>query len=192
MAGSPLKNLRVFAKLCGDEAMRNVILATTMWGCVAENVGIQRENELERDFWKSMLASGSRAMRFMNTFESAWDIVDSITPEHRDNLPSLLIQEEMVDLHKRLSETQAGITLYNALQRLFEDQIETVRKLREQAEAQKDERLAVELNAEFEKTQEKIRQTLDQIQEMKIPFRRRLRLLFNFGKPNTVSLFHSC
>jgi hypothetical protein len=46
MAGTPLKNLRMFEKLCGKNALRNIILITTMWDEVDEALGLQREKQL--------------------------------------------------------------------------------------------------------------------------------------------------
>jgi hypothetical protein len=74
----------LFADLCGQDVMRNVVLATTMWNQVDENVGIQRENEL-KEIWRSILAKGSVARRFTGTFESAWDIVDVVAEKNRVN-----------------------------------------------------------------------------------------------------------
>lgn len=46
MQGSAKKNLLMFKKLCGKDAMKNVILATTMWGKVSSEEGAQRETQL--------------------------------------------------------------------------------------------------------------------------------------------------
>jgi len=48
MAGTPLKNLRMFQELCGHNALRNIILTTTMWLDVEEELGSVREKELEK------------------------------------------------------------------------------------------------------------------------------------------------
>lgn len=187
MAGAPHKNLHVFTKLCGDDAIQNVILATTMWGRVRTEIGEKRETELRRDYWKTMLEKGSQTTRFEGTAPSAWKIVDIIVtgPEPI----SVLLQKEMVDLKKRLSETQAGITLYHELQSLLSLHTEAIRQLREQAVRQNNPTLVEELNKQQEEIEEKIRLTLDQIQEMRIPLGRRIRLLFSFSKLRMVSGF---
>ena len=43
MAGTLLKNLRMFEELCGKDALKNVIL-TTMWDEVDEETGLARES----------------------------------------------------------------------------------------------------------------------------------------------------
>jgi hypothetical protein len=53
MQASAKKNLFMFKKLCGDDALKNVILATTMWDRMTEADGTARELELTStpDFW---------------------------------------------------------------------------------------------------------------------------------------------
>ena len=41
MAGTLLKNLRMFEELCGKDALKNVILTTTMWD---EETGLAQES----------------------------------------------------------------------------------------------------------------------------------------------------
>ncbi|KAF9469798.1 P-loop containing nucleoside triphosphate hydrolase protein [Collybia nuda] len=178
MAGAPHKNLHVFTKLCGDDAIRNVILATTMWSRVKKEIGEKREAELQQEYWKKMLDKGSQTTRFEGTALSAWKIVNIIVAGQRPT--SVLLQEEMVDLEKRLSETQAGITLYHELRGLLSLHTDAIRQLREQAVRQNNPTLVEELNKQQEEIEEKIRLTLDQIQEMRIPLSRRIRLIFSF------------
>ena len=65
MQGSAKKNLFMFKKLCGPDALKNVILATTMWDRVSEAEGAAREKELTStaDFWGWMVSQGSRVHR---------------------------------------------------------------------------------------------------------------------------------
>jgi len=174
MAGTPLKNLRMFSNLCGKDATGNVILATTMWGLVEEGEGKRRSEQLQAKYWKGMLENGSKIMPFLATFESAWNIVDIIVGKRDLQKQSLLIQQEMVDLHRVLGETQAGIALYNTLQQLLADQREEVRRLRDEANAQHDPQLARALNARYEEIQENLHKTFDQVKEMKVPLGRRI------------------
>jgi Fe2+ transport system protein B len=185
MSGTPYKNLRMFTKLCGNIALTNVVLVTTMWASVTQEVGARRVKELRDKFWKPMLQNGSAAFEFRDTAESAWNIVDSVISKTR--IEALLLQEEMVDLRRRLSETEAGITLYNALQKLLASQKETIRRLREEAEAQHNEKLVRELNAQHKEIQENLRVTFDQIQQMKISFFRRMYLILFGGSAKAVS-----
>ena len=189
MAGTPLKNLRMFANLCGDGATRSVILATTMWDLVNANEGERRVKQLQERYWKGMLAGGSKVARFDRTYESAWKIVDMIVK--KDQGPSsrapLLIQEEMVDLKQQLSETHAGITLYNTLQKLLAEQQETIRLLKDEAKTQDNPELVKELNAQHEAIRKSINDTFEQAQRMKIPFLRRVLAIFKSKKTRGVS-----
>jgi GTP-binding protein EngB required for normal cell division len=65
MPGSARRNLLMFKKLCGDNALKNVILGTTMWDRVSESEGVAREEELTStpDFWGWMVSQGSRVFR---------------------------------------------------------------------------------------------------------------------------------
>lgn len=58
MKGSAKSNILLFRKLCGDNALQNVVLATTMWDIVEEGLGVQREQELmdKKEFWGYMLS----------------------------------------------------------------------------------------------------------------------------------------
>jgi hypothetical protein len=172
----------MFANLCGDNATKNVILATTMWDLAQGDEGDRRQNQQEEKYWKGMLENGSTVARFQpNTFDSAWNIANVIVGKdsQRHSRP-LLIQEEMVDLRRRLPETQAGITLYSTLQRLLAEQQETIRQLRDEARTQNNPQLVEDLNIQYETIRENIRKTFDQVQEMKVSFGRRLLSFLTF------------
>jgi hypothetical protein len=188
MAGSPLKNLRMFTKLCGDDALANVILVTTMWDKVDLTTGTQRENELKESYWNGMVSLGSRTERFDGSFKSAWAIIDSIAQK---KINILLLQEELVILKRQLSETKAGIVLYNNLQKLLAEHKETLRKLRDEAATNKNEELRQSLDEEYMMIQQKLQSTFDQITKLKVPFGRRLVLFFS-KKSQIVGIVSSC
>jgi exonuclease VII small subunit len=175
----------MFAKLCGDGAAKNVVLATTMWGNVKPEVGEKREDELKSKYWAGMLELGSQAMHFKDSPASAWNIIDTAIKSNED--PTLLIQEELVDLKRRLSETEAGKALYKRLQKSLAEQKESIRKLRDQAQVEENEELAEELTAQYEAMQDILQTTFDQMSKMKIPLGRRLKMLTSFRKPRLVS-----
>lgn len=191
MAGSPLKNLQIFYKLCGNEATRNVILATTMWSRMKDKaaLGTRREADLCQNYWRPMLENGSRNCRFGDSFQSAWDIIDSIIkPDFSDQTHALLLQEELVDLNRRLSETEAGKTLYNTLQRILAEQRETIRRLREEADGERNETLAQELTKQYQELEDNLQHTVNQLTQLKVPLGRRILMLFSFKKPRSVSI----
>ena len=77
MSGTPLKNLRMFEKLCGED-FRNVVLTTTMWDEVEPEVGEMREAQLKAEYWKTMIDRGSSVRRFHQDQKSAFEILDPI------------------------------------------------------------------------------------------------------------------
>lgn len=76
--GSALKNLRMFKKLCGDDAFPRVVLATTMWDLMDPRSAERRENEImnKPDFWKLMIERGSRVFRLDRGKESAATVIE--------------------------------------------------------------------------------------------------------------------
>jgi len=78
MGRSVLTNLQILTSLCSQQAIPNVIIATTMWNDVREETGVRREGELKKYFWNEMLANGCRTERFEDTYESAWRIIGSL------------------------------------------------------------------------------------------------------------------
>jgi len=172
MLGTSRKNLTMFKKLCGDRALKNVILATTKWDDIAPGVGEPREQQLSNKYWKEMVSQGSKIKRFTHTRESAWAIVDPIV--NKDPI-SVLIQQELVDLQKLLPQSEAGKTLRYSLQELLEGQKEMARQLQDDKGTQGDE----EFQRRQEETMQQIRSTLNQIQELKVPLGKRILAFFS-------------
>ncbi|KAL4078010.1 P-loop containing nucleoside triphosphate hydrolase protein [Scleroderma citrinum] len=119
VAGTPLRNLNMFRELCGRDNFENVVLVTTMWDEVLEDVGLQREEELQSEFWKTMIRLGSTTRRFHLTEESAWEIINTISVSLPEERRPLLIQQEMVDEHKPLHKTSAGKTVLRSITDIF-------------------------------------------------------------------------
>jgi hypothetical protein len=172
MFGAYRKNLTMFDKLCGDDAVKNVVLATTKWNSVAADVGEQRQRQLSEKYWKTMLGNGSRVSRFKDTHESAWRIVDLILEHQR--IDSLQIQRELVDLQKCLPETEAGKILRVMLQELAQ-------KLK--VETQEQERDSPTYDAAMQH----LSTTLKQVQDLKIPLSRRLAAFVSLKGARKVS-----
>lgn len=79
-----------------------------------------------------------------------------------------MLQRELVDLHRPLSETQVGIALYNELQQRLAEQRETIWKLRENATSQDNELAIQELTSQYEHLHETLEKTLGQFDKMKM------------------------
>ncbi|GLB39700.1 putative 50S ribosome-binding GTPase [Lyophyllum shimeji] len=181
MLGTSLKNLDMFNKLCGDDGMKNVILATTKWSEVLPEVGARRELQLKDMHWKPMIELGSQLRRFEDSKESGWKIIQTILRnwDNKDAVDTVAVQQELVEIDKILPETEAGRTLRYTLEELLESQRQTAAQLRnDQGNA--------ELRDALEENERKIRTTLQQLRAMRIPFARQLRRLNVLGGPSAT------
>jgi len=153
MLGTTLKNLKMFHKLCGEDALSSVVLGTTKWSEVNEAVGDDRLKQLENNFWKEMIQGGSKVFKFDKTYESAWNMVNHLLRKHHLNYDVLQLQQELVDLHKIIPDTDAGKELRYTLEQLLK--------------IQKDKA-----------TQEQLQKTLTAIHALKVSIPQRLKVIF--------------
>ncbi|KAF9788713.1 P-loop containing nucleoside triphosphate hydrolase protein [Thelephora terrestris] len=168
MTGISRRNFGMFRKLCGDNALQNVVIVTNMWGQVDLEVGKEREAELKRedDFFKPVLDKGGRMERHENTALSAERIVRLILG---NNPLPLHIQKELVDEGKAIPDTAAGEELNRELNAQIERHREEMRVLREdleQAIKDKDEETRRELDVEIQRLQMKVEGLLDDSKRM--------------------------
>ncbi|KAF2690594.1 hypothetical protein K458DRAFT_398611 [Lentithecium fluviatile CBS 122367] len=96
MAGSAFDNLCMFRKLCGEDALKHVVLATTFWGTMDPATEERRESALmqDRKLWGRMVSAGSKVVRLENTRESALDALRVVSGASKITLAA---QHEMVD-----------------------------------------------------------------------------------------------
>ena len=167
MFGTARKNLGMFRKLCGDEALKNVVIGTTKWDDVSLEVGKQHEQRLQDTYWKEMLQQGSVTMRVHADSTSAWEIINHILKN--DRVEFVRIQEELLELQKVIPETDAGRTLRYTLEELRE------RLLAEERTANMDEQLRRE---ELEEIRKRIRETTDEIEKLRVPLSERIERFF--------------
>lgn len=128
MSGTSLKNLDMFQKLCGDNALQNVIVVTTMWREVTEATGCKREKELESEYWQSMIECGSQMRRFHDCHASAWEIIKNLNEVRQP----LQIQQEIVDKGLNLQFTSAGRKVFTWLDDFIEKFKTTIHQLEQQ------------------------------------------------------------
>ena len=125
------KNLSRLCQLCGDSPFARIVHGTTHWGEVDEILGRTREEQLAVTFWNTMTASGSnlKSLRFDKSEKSARAFLDAILGQLKfgeneeilnDSVPR--IQNELVDLERRIPETEAGKKLRYTLDQLREIQ----------------------------------------------------------------------
>ncbi|KAH6879631.1 P-loop containing nucleoside triphosphate hydrolase protein [Coprinopsis sp. MPI-PUGE-AT-0042] len=169
MFGSTRMNLKMFTKLCGDDAFEKVVLATSQWDNLPSNLGIgeQRERELSKDLWKPLLDNGAKIMRIQNKPADLDAIVAhliraALTAEKLGEV--MQIQKEIVDLERSIPATQAGRELKYTLAELL--------KLQKAAQANAfDEQVKKEFDA-------KMTLAKKQLKSLKLSFGERLRIFF--------------
>jgi hypothetical protein len=120
VGGSGIRNIKMFQKLCGDETLASVVLATTMWDMTSEKAAIDREKELKQQplLWKRMIDHGSQVYRHDKDKISATSIIKYLV--ERKAPVTLDIQVEMVDQNLQLQQTGAGNELSSSLEKLIE------------------------------------------------------------------------
>lgn len=106
MQGTSRRNFDMFQKICGSEALSNVVLLTTMWDKLPSEVeGLNRDQELRENWWSLMDDNGSYIIRFDGSRAMAEAIVALLLTKP----PVVLdIQRELHDQGMSLDETAAG------------------------------------------------------------------------------------
>ena len=129
MAGTPLKNLRVFKKLCGKDPMARVILVTTMWDEVEDDVGDERLKELKSTYWKGMISCGSEMFKYLNNPRSAKELLRRIADKSSEQRRVPVLQREISKWKKELRKTEAGQVLHSRLEQPADQRLQALRRL---------------------------------------------------------------
>ena len=146
----------MFRELCGDAALKNVVIVTNMWGDVSLEDGEDRENQLSSEYFRSVLNKGTRMVRHHNTVESAHDIIRMIM----GNRPVVLqIQRELVNGHMAIGDTAAGEIIsreLNEQRRRHQAELTKIQEGLEKALMRRDEEAREELEEERRKLQDRM------------------------------------
>ena len=146
----------MFRELCGNTALRNVVLVTNMWGEVSLEDGKDRENKLSSQFFKPVLDMGAQMARHHNTTRSAHEIIRRML---KNRPMALRIQRELVDQRKDIVDTAAGKAVnreLNEQMRRHQDELKGVQEEMEQVLKEKDEEARQELEEDRRRLQEQI------------------------------------
>jgi hypothetical protein len=168
IGGAGVKNLRMFKRLCGENGLGSVVLATTMWSQIPdEETGCKRENELKNEaiFWKHMIGHGSQVFRQDQGRVSGRKILNYLIDKSRP--VTLDIQREMVDKKMQLLQTGAGAEVATQVEQnsqIWEKKLKEIRQELKDAIAQRDhdakkelEECKVDFEGKLAKDQEEIR-----------------------------------
>ena len=172
MGGIAQRSFSMFRKLCGEKALKNVVIVTTMWGSVNLADGEAREAELASHdiFFKLALKNCAQMARSDHTVESAQAILRRIIR----NIPlALRIQEELIDEHKDISKTAAGEELNRELMRQMRGHEEELNQLKKEmaASGNEDEATRRELEDECRKLVAKMEQVQYDSQRLESDYR---------------------
>ncbi|KAK1145031.1 hypothetical protein N8T08_004746 [Aspergillus melleus] len=160
MAGASMKSLRLFKKLCGEQGLPCVILATTMWAQPPTVEQVAREQELssEEKFWGEMVEKGSSIRRHYDEEISATNIIKEIL-ERRHRI-TLQIQDEMAE-GKDLDETSAGRELDAEIMKLkkrYEKELADLRTDLRRAQYEHDEQTQKQILVERAETERRLQE----------------------------------
>jgi len=123
--------------LCGDDAMKQLMLCTTMWDSVSEAEGYERMDQLrETGAWQKMISGGASVARISNASPNAKADAERIVSRLIKTAKpvKLGIQDEMGNQKPGVAQTTAGRILVQAQEkqadfdRSVEDQVERMRK----------------------------------------------------------------
>jgi len=116
--GFARRNLQMFRRLCGEDALKKVVFVTTSWQMDAPDDHERREEQLKSSHWKPMIDEGADVRRFLETGDSAWEILKIFLHrvDHQADIGRLLIQQEVVDRRLPVPDTEAGKALLLTLQ----------------------------------------------------------------------------
>lgn len=170
----------MFRELCGDNPLKNVILVTTFWGDVSEDVGASREEELAGDgqFWGGMLKRGSSMARFTDT-ASGLEILEGLVQHEPE---ALKIQLELVEGGKQLIDTGAGQVVNEELARLERVHQAEKQKMQDQMEdalRRRDVELQEILEEQSQLVEERLNRVHRQQEQLKADRRAETRRLEN-------------
>lgn len=167
----------MFKKLCGDDGLASVVLATTMWGKTKDKGAEDREKDLQDKamFWKPLIQRGSRVFRQDSGRKSGAVILNYLIDKKR---PVVLdIQREMIDKKMKLVDTGAGREVATEAEKRSQkwaEEVELLRRELREANAQRDndaKQALAEITTKMAKQQEflgKLQANDDQLhQDMK-------------------------
>jgi hypothetical protein len=159
-SGSAVKTFEVFKKICGEEALKNVLLVTSRWAEVDAVVGADRERQLRDKFWSFMLSKGSKMSRFHGDRTSAISLVSQLVS--KDSVV-LELQKELIDEGKQLNETTAGSYVSDdveKLKKMYNKELADLERLKQELRDD-DRKMKRKIQKEWEVEQRRLRQAYE-------------------------------
>lgn len=130
VGGTATRNIRMFASLCGPEAMKNVAIVTTRWDELQGDEQLQAarktETELLGRHFKDFTDGQAQVHRHYNTLESAQAVMSSLL--YCPPISKIRVVTEMLS-GKTLPQTGAGLELKEQLVQLVSHYEEELKRL---------------------------------------------------------------
>ncbi|KAF8191299.1 P-loop containing nucleoside triphosphate hydrolase protein [Pholiota molesta] len=185
MLGTTRRNLTMFRKLVGEDALKCVFLGTTKWRLVEPAAGAKRQEQLEAVFWKDLIDAGAQVFSVQDQDTPESSVHDQGIPQVNSTLDQdarapedgrihtevvstellLTIQRELVMKRMTIPQTEAGQTLKYSLDQLIQLEKRKVKNLSDE---------------EFEQGREELDRLLKAAKELKVPLRTRIKRFFGF------------
>ena len=159
MRDSTRRNIDLFQKLCGLEAMKTVTLITTMWdkdSSKEEQTYLNREEYLKETSWITMTTRGAAVLRSRNKKTDMPALIDKILS--KCSPVKLTVQTQLVDDKLTLADTDPGKVLMKNIRTSHNDKIGEMQAIKElcreyQADGQRHEKLEARLAQILEEIQ---------------------------------------
>ncbi|KAJ3561368.1 hypothetical protein NP233_g10237 [Leucocoprinus birnbaumii] len=163
----PLNSLCMFRELCGDSAISQVVLVSTMWEELMFDDGMSREKELQELYWKPLIDKGSKIDRLTRSDpDDAWRIVEQLI-RRNDARAIAQLQEELLELGSTLQDTYPGRLLQDSLQRALAEQKTSLKQVLSQSRRSGDPALLKKLTKEYNRCEDQTRKAIEEIRKQK-------------------------
>lgn len=170
MAATSVRHLRTFEELCGKDALQNVILATTMWDEVDEATGNMEEERMKTVYWNKMLERRSTTARFMGTYESALQLLQPLIDAANFKRSSLLLQYEMVNMGRQLTDTSAGRHLFTKARYIVSQRQDVIQRIQIQMRRPAEDTTSLQpLQEEHQKLSQSLESAVDEMRMLNLP-----------------------
>jgi len=164
----------MFEELCGKNAFQNVILTTTMWDDVDEEAGKTREEDLQSNYWKSMLDRNSTTSRFTQTRESAYTVIDPLI-EAANERSSDLLQKELMDMRRKLpSISDERVRVCEEMKGLVGQRQDLLRRIRNEVKRTDGNKMIEHLEEEHQELLTTLKAMVNEMRRLKLPLGRHL------------------
>lgn len=111
------RQARMFRKLCGDQSMSSITIATTFWGMVSEEAGEARVRDLKDQHLGPYIARGAQLKKYDDNKESAHQIISDILKA--GNALPVRIQKQAVSTGNHLVDASG----FEESRRIFRAQV---------------------------------------------------------------------